>query len=226
MSADAVNVGHLRVLVERIERVEAEMAPQRPFFSGRRAPTDSLPQRPDWKMGPSFRLKEGSGVNIESAAAMLDVCWRLCRVGRADDNEWREDRRGFTVACKLTGLGWNEVQKAIADCCGHRSSDAAVFWARYMSQPDARYVGAVYSAYSPTHPSVVKIGFSTRPMKRMKSLARQYGTEIVLGECVNGTMLHEWALHQIIRKQVAPEWYRTTDIPSWLMPKQLMREAA
>lgn len=224
--SDTVAVGHLRAFVERIERLEADRAKLRPFFNEIQA-VRSRPVRPvssHWRPGPC-RKGTGRDVSIDDAATWLEVCSRLCRAGGADDS-WPDDRKGYTISCRLTGLGWNDVQKAIGDTSVLGPVEAAAHWAGNMKPADRRVVGYVYSAHTQQHPNVIKIGFSCTPEKRMRALSRQYGVPIQLGRCIAGTMLHEWAIHQILRKQVAPEWYAADNVPDWLKPPLLKREAA
>lgn len=228
MSTETVSAGQLRAFIERIERIEAledERATTRPFYQGPRRKWNACKAVPaHWRVGPKFNPRR-AGIPQAEAGLLLELCARLCHVGYANDG-WADERKGYTISCRLTGLGWADTQKAIADTCVVGPDSAAVHWAEFMGPSDQRVIGYVYSAHSPAHPSVVKIGFSQTPEKRMKSLSRLHGVEINLGTCHEATMLHEWAIHQILRKQVAPEWYRAADVPAWLMPADLRRGAA
>lgn len=223
MSAAAAT---FRAFVERIERLEEERARARPYFRGNRRPWNACGfVVGSWKPGPRKEPRPGLGVPPADAASMLEMCARLCHAGHAND-DWADERKGYTIGCRLTGLSWMDIHRAIKDTSALSPDEAGALWAPHMAAPDCRVVGFVYSAYSGQHPETIKIGFSRSPDRRMQQLSRQHGTGISLGACFEGTMLHEWALHQIIRKQVAPEWYRLSDVPSWLVPAALKREVA
>lgn len=224
----AGNIGHnrLKSFVERIEEYFDETALKYPG----RALTKEVMSRPkapahhDWRPGPKNIVAERHEIEEEEAAFWLEICGRLCRIGGADDFD-HHTRRGYTIACRLLGLSWNDCQKAIGDVRQIGGAASAPYWSGRMAKADPRFVGHVYSAHVLDNPSVVKIGFSCTPEKRMKSLSRQHG-HMVLDVVLQGTMLHEWALHQLICKPVAPEWYPAKEIPEWLLPAELKQGAA
>jgi hypothetical protein len=179
-----------------------------------RPPRDYPPPRPAGERLPN--RPKGNGVDEASAAYWLDICHRLCR--DADDFD-HETRKGWTIACRLLGLGWNETQRAIGDTSNHSPVEAARHWARFLSPPDARYVGFVYTACVVGNPDVIKVGFSCRPDSRVKQLSRLEGRMVELVSVRPGTMLHEWSLHQNCRKHIKgkAEWYRREGVPAWLI---------
>jgi hypothetical protein len=161
------------------------------------------------------QVPKSNGTDKAEAERWLAVCAELCRAASDFD---AETRRGYTIACRLTGLGWNDVQHAMADVYFSDAKRAAAAWAPFMKTADARYQGFVYLAMAPAHPSARKIGFSTSPTKRVKGLARSEGTPVVLLAETPGTMLHEWALHMLLFPRLRAEWYPTEIVPDWLFP--------
>lgn len=165
------------------------------------------------------------GIEEDDAAFWLTLCEILCRPADDFDSDYR---RGWTIACRLTGLGWSHIRQSLVDKRYSSAFEAAKLWRHHMSPYDHRYVGFVYIAKATKYPDLVKIGFSRNPEKRMKSLSRQNGFEMTLVSSRAGTMLHEWALHMTLypgRKMPAPEMYPIEQVCSWLLPKE-MRVAA
>lgn len=161
------------------------------------------------------------GISEVDAAFWLGLCEVLCRPADECDHDYR---RGWTIACRLTGLSWTQVKQALGDAHYSSAADAGQMWSRHMSPPDERYCGFVYIARASKFPDLVKIGFSTNPIKRMKSLSSQTGLETHLLWTIHATMLHEWALHSLLypgRKMPAPEMYPIERVCSWLLPEEL-----
>lgn len=185
-----------------------------------------VPLRPAGPRFPEYKtIKPGVGRPIPDAAMWFRTVAPLAAVSGYGDDEL-EERKTLMWACRLLGLSWGDVHKAINDCRAFGDATAALAWARFMRPLDERYVGFIYSARAVGEPSVIKIGFSTRPEKRMKELSRIYGVEIRLVRTLPGTILHEWALHQNTPFSVASEWYRTSAVPSWLAGGVTVAEAA
>lgn len=179
--------------------------------------------------GPRFpehrTIRPGVGRTIPEAALWFRTVAPLAVAAEYGDDE-PEERKTLMWACRLLGLSWGDVHKAINDCRTFGDATAALAWARFMSPLDERYVGFIYSAQATGERGVTKIGFSTRPEKRMKELSRIYGVEIRLVRTLPGTILHEWTLHQNTPSSVASEWYRTDAVPSWLAGSVSEAEAA
>lgn len=163
-----------------------------------------LPKRP-----------RGNGVPVSGAAHWLEVCQILCR--SADDFD-QETRRGFVIACRLLGLGWSGVHSALSDTYSYGPALSAQAWAPFLSEPDERFVGFVYTAEAPARPDIVKVGFSGDPDRRMGELTRIEHSPVRLLSTRPGTMLHEWSLHHLILRPVQPEWYPVAELPSFLRP--------
>jgi hypothetical protein len=155
------------------------------------------------------------GRAVRDAADWLRIVAPLAHVCDYGDYQ-PEKRKTLMWSCRLLGLTWGDVHKAINDCRTYGDAASALAWARFMRPLDERYVGFIYSARAVSEPSVTKIGFSTRPERRMKELSRLYGVEIRLVRALPGTILHEWALHRNTPFSVASEWYRTHAVPAWL----------
>lgn len=183
----------------------------------------------DHPAGPRFpehrTIRPGVGRTVPEAALWLRTVAPLAVAAEYGDDDPGE-RKTLMWACRLLGLSWGDVHKAINDCRRFGDAAAALAWARFMRPLDERYVGFIYSARAAKEPGVTKIGFSTRPEKRMKELSRIYGLEIRLVCALPGTILHEWALHQNTPFSVAPEWYRTSAVPFWLAGATIEAEAA
>lgn len=176
----------------------------------------------DWKakpriLGPKFSKPTGKGVPLDVAAYWLDICAPLAFPASDDDHE---SRRGWVIACRLTGLGWGWIECALADTRHSGSARASAAWAAFMKEPDERYIGALYAAHVVGRPGVVKVGFSTNVPKRMKALSRREGAEVVAIHHHPATMLHEWAMHMQLRFPIKSEWYPREQIPSWLLGVQ------
>lgn len=220
MSAEA----EIKQFIDRVLRLKEEQDARRPYPIPTTYAVADRDHRGLIIIPRGTRIKDG--LSVREAAPMLDLCSKLTWAGSAS-GDFPEDRRGFTLACRLTGLKWDEVQFACHQTRRFGPNKTSLYWAPFMSGPDERIVGFVYSATSQAMPGLTKIGFSRNPVKRMRSLSREIGAEVTLEACVQGTMLHEWALHQIIFRQPASEWHPTEDVPIWLFePFDVMRRAA
>lgn len=165
--------------------------------------------------GPPFARRGFGEVNSEEAGFWLGICAAL--TGPARDGHDSFLRKGFTAACRLTGIGWTYISKAIYDVRFFGAEAAGNAWALYMRPADERCIGEIYVAHAVGQPDVVKVGFSTQIEKRLATLTRQEGRKVVLDNLVPGTLLHEWALHAQIPGAVKSEWYPRENIPSWLL---------
>jgi len=224
MSDQGVAVGHLRAFVERVLRTKEGQDTRRPYPVQTTYAVADRDHRGLITIPRGARTKDG--LSVGEATGMLDLCSKLTWAGGASA-DFPEERRGFTLACRLTGLKWDEVQYACHQTRRFGPIKTSLFWAPFMSGPDERIVGFVYSATSQAMPGLTKIGFSRNPEKRMRSLSREIGAEVTLEAYLPGTMLHEWALHQIIFRQPVSEWHPADDVPGWLFhPIDLMKRAA
>lgn len=165
-------------------------------------------------LGPRRREANGDGVSVSDAAYWLELCAILARP--ADDFD-HDTRRGWTIACRLTGLSWADVQSALTDTRHSGAHAAANAWAPHMKCPDARCIGRLYSAHAIGRPDPIKVGFSTNVEKRMKALSRLEGCEVVSVCHLPATMLHEWGMHMQLLHPVKSEWYPRKQIPAWLL---------
>lgn len=182
-------------------------------------------QEPGYPFRASIPPRKGAGRDLHDATCWLRIVAPVAfAAGYGDDDQ--DERRTLMWACRLLGLPWGEVTKAINDCRRFGFEVSADAWAARMRPVDDRYVGFVYAAQAAGYPEVIKVGFSTQPEKRMKALSRRYGVKINLISCVPGTILHEWALHRLLPYSVASEWYRARAVPVWLLGKEKVREAA
>lgn len=222
MSAEA----EIKSFIERVLRLKEEMDKQRPAWIAREyaiADRTVGARMPGPNRPRSVALD--AGIGVKAAREVLDICGRLTWAGKASE-DFSDDRMGFTIACRLTGLSWQDIQKAMGDVRHYGPERSALAWAAYMAEPDSRIIGHVYSAHSPEISGLVKVGFSRNPEKRMRSLTRQHQCQVILGRVFAGTMLHEWALHQILFRTPIPEWHPVDDIPHWLMPPCLLGRRA
>lgn len=209
MSAEA----QIKAFIERIIRLKDEQDAIRPIPVRKTYAIADCDERGLLFLPKSCRRQ--SGVSLLDASAVLDLCGRLTWAGHAS-SDFPEDRRGYTISCRLTGLGWDHVQYAASHARRFGPYKAAIQWAPFMTDPDPRVIGFVYSATSIAMPGLIKIGFSRNPKKRMHSLTREIGAEVVLQRHVPGTLLHEWALHQVLFRQPFSEWHPAEDVPVWL----------
>lgn len=195
----------------------------------RRAAKFQVCPSPGREPGYPFRDKipprRGAGCDVAEARHWLQIVAPVAFAAGYGDDE-PEERKTLMWSCRLLGLSWGEVHKAISDCRAFGYEVSADVWAARMRPVDGRYVGYVYSAMAEGYPQVAKVGFSTQPEKRMKALSRNHGVRINLVHAMPGTILHEWALHQLIPFSVAPEWYRTHAVPAWLLGNATKQEAA
>lgn len=216
-------------LVNRIKRLHAEMKRTLQFAAELEAIMVQRRAeyiRPEWlRIGPRFgkqnpyNLNADFGVAKMRAYSLLADCAALVTAANLQGFDDHEGRRSFMLACRILGLPWAHVEKAIADVANFGVSEAAEAWALYLGPTDQKIVGKVYVACSSTRPDIFKIGFSQNPVKRAKSLSRIHGVPIDIIHDEASTMLHEWAIHQLLhRASVAPEWYRADAVPSWLFP--------
>lgn len=209
---DYTSMLRLTGFIERLHNERCERRGVQPsFLHASVSPLTTIGKRFAHISSPS----SGQGVSIEEALRWLKICAPAAySAGYGDDEP--EERKTLMWACRLLGLGWGDVHKAIGDCRSFGFEKAAEAWARWMKPVDDRYVGFVYTAYAKSDRQVVKVGFSLNPEKRMKALSRECGEEVVLLSATPATILHEWALHQLIRFQVKSEWYRAEHVPGWL----------
>lgn len=216
VSPDAVAADQIRALASLAEALHRDVR-RRVFISlsGSEPPRSRYPD-PSIRLHPPLHAPKGNGIDIAEAEYWLDHCARLS--GRMDDFD-HQTRRGYTIACRLLGLSWSDVQHAIGSACTAGVGPAAKVWAPYLSAPDARFVGHVYVARHEYDRGERKVGFSTNLAKRMTSLSRVEGEPVVLVNALPGTMLIEWALHADLGHTVTDkaEWYPKTSIPTWLL---------
>lgn len=144
-----------------------------------------------------------------------------------DDDEW-EGRRTYSLACRLTGLAWGRIFKALNDTRIYGALAAGAAWCRDMRPIDRRVVGFMYSAFGEAEPDLIKVGFTTKPEQRAKGLRREAGSRVTMIHTIPATMLDEWAFHCLGRSvAVKSEWYRRADLPSWILePSDHERTAA
>lgn len=158
-------------------------------------------------------------VATSRAYSLLEEVATLVRAANIQGCDDAEGRRSYMLACRILGLSWVSIHKAVADVSNYGVTDAAKAWARYLGPTDKRIVGQVYVAVCDGRPDIIKIGFSQNPAKRAKALTRQQGSIVEIIHEEGGTMLHEWAIHQFLfLSSVAPEWYRASEVPAWLFP--------
>lgn len=221
--SDSVAQDQIKALTDRVRQLFLDRR-NRIFIELTGSPTP-VSGFPDTSLNPKppMRAPSGDGRSIADAAYWLDHCAYLS--GRMDDFD-HETRRGYTIACKLLGLSWNDTQGAIGATRSCGVEKAAAVWAPYLSAPDARYIGLVYVARHERDSGVRKVGFTTNIDKRMKALSRTEGRRVVVVSAVPGTMLNEWALHMDLGAPVKSEWYPTTAIPAWLAAPSAETEAA
>lgn len=201
-------------LTERLEDFRAQRRREHEAMLGPTVVKLRPPFVPYYQCGERMpRTRKGNGVSVADATFWLDMCNRLCR--DADDFD-SDTRRGWTIACRLLGLGWSERERALYDTACYGAAAAAKHWAPYLSVPDQRYVGFVYVAVAPSRPTILKVGFSTQPVRRMEQLSRIEKTPVQAVVIHPGTMLHEWSFHQHGRHPVKPEWYPSSTIPGWI----------
>ena len=220
--------GQLKSIIERILRLHAEVKKTLRFAAELEeimAKRSAERRPPSWKPGPTFgkqnpySLQADPSTAVMRAYSLLSDCAALVSAANIQSFDDQEGRRSFMLACRILGLPWAHIEKAIADVGNFGIAEAARAWALYLGPTDQRIVGKVYVAATSARPGVIKIGFSKNPTARAKSLSRQHGTPIDIIHDEAGTMLHEWAIHQLLhRVSIAPEWYRANGLPRWLFP--------
>ena len=200
--------------------------PKPPLPPPRRYMLDRMEgQEPGYPFRTNIPPRARAGRDVEDARFWLRIVAPVAfAAGYGDDDQ--DERKTLMWSCRLLGLPWGEITKAINDCRRFGFDAAAAVWAERMRPVDGRYVGHVYTAQADGYPEVVKVGFSTQPEKRVKALSRLHGVKIGLVSYTPGTILHEWALHQLLRHSVAPEWYRAHAVPAWLLGREAVRETA
>ena len=211
---DLLRSGYDR-LAAHIEDLFARVDQTRPYYQERmiqKASRSPFPLSPS-SLGPrTARERHDGGVSVDTAAFLLQLAAKLCGTTRMSDFD-DDGRRPVTAACRLLGLPWSETERAVSQA--RRAApieEVAQRWNHFMRGPDPRVLGFVYSARCAAVPGLVKVGFSTKPNKRMKSLARVTGLPCELIHAQPGTLLHEVALHDIIPGAVYPEWYPATAV--------------
>ena len=188
-----------------------------------------------WGKGPNFHEWRGASqilkhpfrklglsvVSPDEAASRFGDIPRLLILGKADCSsmsDWSE-RRGFTIACMLTGLSWAEIEYAMTHCRSFGCTETAKLWCQFMGLANERANGFLYAGNC--QDGSVKIGFSTNPARRAKRL----GLDLFHSE--PATMLHEWAIHEILLKfRIAPETYRREAFLRFLISDQLQSVSA
>ncbi|CAH1678137.1 hypothetical protein CHELA41_24493 [Hyphomicrobiales bacterium] len=213
------------ILLSKIKNFIEERSPlaeQKKLFRSRfvteRSWHDVPPPGPRTSRPPS----DQDGIDRAIACAWLRCVSDVSRVHPWGD-DWEDDRRGKTIGCKLLGLPWAFVDKARTDAVDYGAAGAAIYWAPYMRGPDDRYIGHMYLAEVRGDAEKVKVGFSRKPQKRMKTLSRQLGNDVRMIWSIPATMLHEWAFHQIVPPYDLPnEWYYRRILPDWFLnaPKE------
>lgn len=216
----------LRTFAERIERLHEEKRKALPFADElERLLLERGPVVASRPAGPLFGKPNPDNAKAEPstlvwrAHGLLGEVAKLVRAANMLCAEAYEGRRSFMLACRILGLPWSHIEKAVSDVRLHGLDVASRAWATYLGPTDQRIVGKVYVAATASRPDIIKIGFSKNPEKRAKSLSRQHGVAIDVIHDEGGTMLHEWAIHQLLfRSSVAPEWYSASKVPAWLFP--------
>lgn len=197
------------------ERLEAAGYPPRVPFDYSR--------KPDRKVGPGHAPYSWiPGVSPEEAAENLRLIVPTLDVAIAIGWDERREARSIALAGRVSGLLGHDVRRAAADirACGYIVAGQA--WAPHMRPADERCIGYVYSARADEHPTIVKIGFSTRVDERVKELSRQIGSPVRLITCFPATQLHEHAIHQCLgRRRIGSEWYPRSIVPDWLLQPAL-----
>ncbi len=217
-----------RELADRIDRLEVDYVLQRierlanvsradrglrllPRADGPRNDTRLTPQKIGFR-----RSSVNDGVSIEAATSTIEAICRLWNAGGAGDDE-PEDRVGKMCACRLLGLSWADTQKVYTDAYWYGYRRAAEAWHKHFAKPDPRFVGHVYLAEAENEPAVRKIGFSTNPEKRARSLTRQLQKPISIIATMPGSRMHEWAIHEsLLNPRLPAEWHWADRIPDWL----------
>lgn len=215
-NSDSVAQDQLRAFADQIEAFRLDQRRRRRHYASFGATPPHRGTAVRTRHTPGSRLPRrltGEGVSTDHAEKWLGICETLCRA--ADDFD-HETRRGWVIACRLLGLGWTDVQSALSDTALFGAETAARHWAPYMGSVDARFLGVVYTAEAVGRPGTIKVGFSTDPNRRMVELRRTQHAHVRLLSTRPATMLHEWALHQSINRQVEPEWYPVNELPSFL----------
>ena len=160
-------------------------------------------------------------VSYQDAFDVLEIIGPLCAFGGSDVYGDYTDRRGLTIACRLTGLRWDHIQKAVGDVCNFGAKTAANAWFEYMKPKDFRVCGFLYVAR--LRAGGIKIGFSTNPFSRINKM--KGGASLI--SIFPATMLHEWALHQILRRySIASEVYPESILKKFPFLISEMLEAA
>lgn len=213
---NSVAAGQFASLTERIERLHDEWP--NPFGVPRQW---RVAARNTFRaIGPIDRRHERREVSFEHTAAWLPMCSRLAYASGYSEFDW-EERRAMTLACRLLGLRWSEIEKALSDARWAPEGEIGVAWSAYCGVPDERLLGEVYVA-STKDGEAVKIGFSRDAESRVRQLSRKLAIPLVLAHREPATMLHEWALHRLVKRDpdLDPEWYPEGNIPSWLFPNR------
>ena len=141
-------------------------------------------------------------VSYQDALELFNSIAPLCTFGGADAYGDHNDRKGLSIACRLAGVPYSHIEKIIGDIRSYGQDAAARAWHEYLGQRDNRICGFLYIAR--LRLGGIKIGFSKNPNTRVKSF--KGGTDIIAA--YPATMLHEWAIHQILRRyRIASEIY-------------------
>lgn len=181
-------------------------------------PRNLIPFRAAHSLGTVFpSTRRIKGVAIDAAEANFRIVSPMINVVLEIGWEDNSENRALTLACRLLGLPWLYVRKALADARIYDAKSAAEVWAPQMKETDARCVGKIYVAKADDHPTIIKIGFSTQVPIRVRQLSKQVGSNVRLLNSFPATQIHEYALHQCLgRRRIASEWYPHDVVPSWL----------
>lgn len=193
-------------LLARIERLYRWRWNSDPIYFERELRSSKPLRHPFGSPGsPSISQKE--------AEKRLRDLPRLLLLGNAstDSASDHDDRRGYVIACMLTGLGWQEIDYAMTHCREYGVQEAADMWRHHMITKRDRARGYLYVAGNDGE--TIKIGFSQDVEKRVKQLR----SSLLYFE--PATLLHEWTVHRLLQKyRVASETYSRADIPDFLFP--------
>lgn len=178
---------------------------------------------PKREIGPRHKPISGNvGIPWQDAAANFQLMMPTLDVANVIGWDERREARSIALAGRVSGLWGFRVRQAAGDIRACGFAKAAQAWAPYMRPTDERCIGYVYTARADEHPTIVKIGFSTRVDERIKELSRQIGSTVRLITSFPATQLHEHAIHQCLgRRRIGSEWYPRSIVPEWLLQPTL-----
>lgn len=181
-------------------------------------------KEPERKLGPWWGRSKYWKAGISQADAHANFCLLYPTMDIAIALGWEErsEAKALALAGRVSGLYGHDVRHATSDIRASGRALAAQAWAPHMRASDPKCFGYVYSARADEHPSIVKVGFSTRVDERLKELARQVCSPVRLITCFPSTQLHEYTIHQCLgRRRIGSEWYPRSIVPDWLLQPSL-----